>query len=359
KNSSKDSFDQNHQELCEQLANAEKEVIEDPLLAQQVTYNEENRFFNAQFAVNYLLHKLADYGHVPAFFDYQLLHSIIRKEDIKQRHYSMKTYDSYLAAQIDITDRLKTDGFDSRYEYDGRCFGLKKNLLGYASKRDYYQYLSNLSQSELNKEYYRSKELENEINEALEFTIEKIDNFVNYNFLYPGRAKSPRYSSNARYDMSEALENKVRREELVEQDEEATKKTVEKHLNSLFYLYKDNKQKVTIFKSKSFEDLKNKELLTDITIPDILDIRRSILGESGGLDGCFNRFVSLTNSLGVHVCSWLYHLFGKDKHPHQTITDTAVAKLIIKYNDDGSVSYSDTVKVIQDSFVEILNSMDL
>ena len=347
-----------HKQLCEELIGIEDEVLRNPLFSDCVCENAGFRYFNAQYVINSIANKLADYGKLRDGCDVSMLHSVIGFEEAKKFGYSLDTYEWYLSAQDIILDRAREAGFASRYAFDTSNPAVKKNLLNYFRESEYRDYLGTLNGRELAEELCLSQKIRSETEKALASAVVSIRDFLRYDFLRSGREDRKAEDSFGRYDLENSFELRVREKELVMMDEKGTAEIVESKLKQLYLVYKRLMKSIAGLKACSGDGEPEETDAPDGAISEILDVRRSLLGESGGLDGSFNRLTTVVNDLGVHVCSWYYHLFDKKiLDQRQTVGSSAASRMLVRRNEDGDVSFSETVKLMKDEFEEMLTKI--
>ena len=328
-------YDAYHKELCVELVAAEKAVIEDPIFDGDVSYEDKYAFFNAQYAVNTLAAKAVeyelfdDYRGFVASFAREKLHAVIEIRDLNEPETDLKTYDGYITAQ----EKLKPNGRIRR--------SVRKNPLNYSSIDEYMETLDGLSTDELLNELWRCKDLNDVINKDLRNAGDSVKEFKDNDFSQLYHIGGMRQEDTFKYE--------IRKEER-NNNYTGCEKLFKEELKRLFDKYKHLNGKII-----EYNDYGNGKTFTG-NAPEG-DIKLAIKIECLtmlGLSGCYTNFRSLVNDLGVHVCSWYYHLTGEVLEPAQTNTSEEAKNMLFRFKDDGSISYSGTVDLMKEEFEKML-----
>ena len=329
-------YDAYHKELCEELAAAEKAVIEDPIFDGDVSYKDKYAFFNAQYAVNTLAAKAVEYelfNDYVGFFPREELHAVIEISDLNEPETDLKTYDGYITAQ----EKLKPNGRIRR--------SVRKNPLNYSSIDEYMETLDGLSRDDLLNELWRCKDLKNVMYTEWTETVNFIKKFKDENFFRLYHISVMRNEDTFKF--------KIRKKER-KKNYPGCKELFVKKLKEMFEKYNYLNERINEYK-----DFGNNKKYTG-TAPEG-DIKEAIyneclamVGSPGGTGGCYTKFRSLVNDLGVHVCSWYYHLTGEALEPAQTNTSEEAKKMLFRFKDDGSISYSGTVDLMKEEFDKMI-----
>lgn len=317
-------YDAYHKELCVELVAAEKAVTEDPIFDGDVSYEDKYAFFNAQYVLNTLAARAVEYGlfgdysGVAAFFALEKLHTVIETGDLNETGIDLKTYDGYVTAQ----EELKQNGRIRR--------SVRKNPLNYSSADEYMETLNGLSDEELLNELWRCKKLNSVINNDLSGAVSYIKDFTDNNFY----KKSQR---GVDFDVN-SFEYRVRKEE-INNNYSGCEKLFEEKLKELFGKYKNLRQQILEYKNYgSGGRFTGKEPADEIKSA-IFDECRKM----SGTGGCYTKLNLLVNDLGVHVCSWYYHLSGKVLDPAQTDKSETAKNMLFRFKNDGRISFADTI----------------
>ena len=336
-------YDAYHKNLCMELVEAEKAVTENPIFDGDISYKEKHAFVNAQYILNTLAQKAFEYDFFDiyrGFFADGKLHTVITGGDQKRFNIDLRTYDGYAAAQEMFKQKIAERGIGSRYQYDLERHNGIKNPLNYSSIDEYMESLDGLDKDELLNELWRCQRLNNVINNALNEAVYAAQNFIDNNFY-------TRYNQGERFhdNIKRLLEYRIREEERYDDDLGRCKDLLKKELEKLFGEYIKLREK-----TKEYKNYGNNKKYTgnepkgDIKAA-IFDECVKMSGRAGEADGCYIKLNSFVNDLGVHVCSWYYHLTGvvPDPASGQTVKSDEAKKMLFRFKDDGRISFADTI----------------
>lgn len=337
-------YDAYHKNLCEELVETEKFVIENPIFDGDISYKDDRAFFNAQYILNTLAQKAFEYDFFDeyhGFFADGKLHTVITGGDLKKNNISLKTYDGYAAAQETFKHKIAECGIISRYQYDLERHNGIKNPLNYSSIDEYMESLDGLSKDELLNELWRCRKLNSVIDNALNEAVCAAENFINNNFY-------TRYNQGDDFhgEIRSLLEYRIREEELRDDDLDRCKDLLKAELKKLFDEYIKLRKKVKECKNygnnKKYTGNEPKGDIKGAIIEECFKMS----GRAKETDGCYIKFNSFVNDLGVHVCSWYYHLTGETLDPdsEQTVKSDKAKNMLFRFKDDGRISFADTIE---------------
>ena len=340
-----EEFNDCHRNLCEDLTQGEKDIIGYDLFSGDYEYKSEFKYFNAQYVLNYVLHKMYEYGNETYATSPEFLHSVISNKN------GLDSYENYLELQQKAKDTAAELGLGSRYVYDKKRIGRRDNVIDYRTYDEFEEYVNSLDENEKVKELYVCVNLSIHISVLYGNLKKYLKGFLNSNF-YLG--------TNIEINSSPDFFNHILYSDNVDYNEkiEMLRKKLEVLQNNLISPLKDFASKLLTERNES--KIKDFVLPNDVT-GEILSYWKRLNDVSENGKGSYVRFIGIVNDLESHICSWYWHLFGEeiDKDlAYQTVKSDETRRLLIAYKDKSDkVSPVGTAEIIKKELQEIIRKI--
>ena len=343
-----DVFDRAHRELCDNLVDAEAMIVRDPLFSDSAEYSVTNRYFNAQYVVNYLIYRSAEYG-IFQIRDHYIIHPVILKSDLDG--VTLDTYDDYLKVLERLRSEAEKLGYPDGFSYDNARLEKKKNVLCYDSDDAYFMYLEGLNEEELIKEFYLCVNLEKEIRKMTDTAVDQVEKFIDQNFQTLENFDKETFMRRDGKRIPDTFEGRINF------SREAGGELFRKKLMELYGGYTKFRHRINSLYSYGTATEPDGVAVPGDIKAEIYKLHDSILGPSRGNDGSFYKFRTFVNDIGVHVCSMYYHMFNEVLDPTQTVTSETAKDMLIRYGKKEDISFPDTVIIFKKELIGSLNKI--